>query len=151
MRPASRGAITWKIEMALQIKKQNEQRPESWREYEGVKFNIRGLDYKPYRVALERAGSAQFRDGISLKGIDENAVVWYDLQAEAAGRYLIAGWDQDGITDEDGKSIAYSQDNAVALLRSSDIGYDLYKWVLQQAAEIQADADQNRDNAVKKS
>ena len=137
--------------MALQIKKQGEQRPESWREYQGVKFSIRGLDYKPYRVALERAGSVQFRDGLSLKGIGEDATVWYDLQAEAAGRYLIAGWDQDGITGEDGSPIPYSQDSAVDLLRSSDIGYDLYKWVLKQAAEIQADADRLRDDAVKKS
>ncbi len=149
--------------MALKVSIQTSKTVSKWREYvdgDGnvlAEFKIRGIAYKPYQVALERANNQITSKGYDVSKASKDDKLYHELLLEAAACHLIEDWK--GVVFEekiDGGEVVetepeYSPENAVKLLNMGDIGISIQLYVKQEAEDIQKEADSYKDEVVGKS
>ncbi len=123
--------------MALKVSIQTSKTVSKWREYvdgDGnvlAEFKIRGIAYKPYQVALERANNQITSKGYDVSKASKDDKLYHELLLEAAACHLIEDWK--GVVFEekiDGGEVVetepeYSPENAVKLLNMGDIGISI--------------------------
>lgn len=149
--------------MALKVSIQTSKTVSKWREYvdgDGnvlAEFKIRGIAYKPYQVALERANNQITSKGYDVSKASKDDKLYHELLLEAAACHLIEDWK--GVVFEemkDGGEVVetepeYSPENATKLLNMGDIGISIWLYVKQEAEDIQKEADSYKDEVVGKS
>lgn len=144
--------------MALKVAIQQSKDIAVWKEYKDVdgnvlaEFKIHGDEYKPYRVALERAQNQIASKGYNVALAGSKDKLYHELLLEAAACHLIADWK--GITFvEDGEEVevGYSPENATKLLNMGDIGPIIWMFVKDHANKIQMDANKELADTMGKS
>ncbi|BBU19157.1 hypothetical protein BE1S18E01_26850 [Acinetobacter sp. BEC1-S18-ESBL-01] len=149
--------------MALKVSIQTSKTVSKWRKYvdkEGnvlAEFKIRGISYKPYQVALERANNQITSKGYDVSKASKEDKLYHELLLEAAACHLIEDWK--GVVFEEKnaeKEIVetepeYSPENAIKLLNMGDIGVAVWLYIRQEAENIQNEADFYKDEVVGKS
>ena len=126
-----------------------------WCEYKGAdgdvqaEFKVRGIAYKPFQVAIERAGNQISSKGYDVMVKDEDAKLYHELLMDACAAHLIEDWKGvvfaeivDGKTVESEKP--YTPENASKLLNLGDIGISIWLFIKEQAQKIQEDADKDK-------
>ncbi len=149
--------------MALKVSIQTSKTVSKWREYvdkEGnvlAEFKIRGISYKPYQVALERANNQITSKGYDVSKASKEDKLYHELLLEAAACHLIEDWKGVVFEEENAeKEIVvtepeYSPENATKLLNMGDIGVSIWLYIRQEAETIQKEADAYKDEVVGKS
>ncbi|NNP75559.1 hypothetical protein A7P54_03880 [Acinetobacter sp. Ac_3412] len=149
--------------MALEVNIQINKDVSLWREYKDTKgnvlaeFKVRGIGYKPYQVALERANHQITSKGFDVKSVAQGDKLYHELVLEAAACHLIEDWK--GVvfleTNAEGESIrsepSYDPDNALKLLGMGDVGLSIWLFVKNEAEQIQTEADAYKVEIVGKS
>lgn len=144
--------------MALKVAIQKSKEVSLWKEYKDAEgnvlaeFKIRGEDYKPFRVALERANNQVTSKGYNVSTAGKEDKLYHELLLEAAACHLIADW-KGVVFVEDGKEIEPSctPENATKLFNMGDIGVAIWAFVKSHAEQIQAEANAYRDEVLGKS
>ena len=136
--------------MALKVSIQTSKTVSKWREYvdkEGnvlAEFKIRGISYKPYQVALERANNQITSKGYDVSKASKEDKLYHELLLEAAACHLIEDWKGVVFEEENAeKEIVvtepeYSPENATKLLNMGDIGVSIWLYIRQEAETIQS-------------
>lgn len=147
--------------MALKVNIKNNRDVSLWRDYvvDGAKvaeFKIRGIAYKPYQVALERAAGQINSKGYDVTRASKDDRLYHELLFDAAACHLIEDWSGISFAEEIDnemveKEVGYSEENAIKLLGLGDIGTSIWLFVKTEAEKIQKDADQLKDETVGKS
>lgn len=149
--------------MALKVSIQTSKTVSKWREYvdgDGnvlAEFKIRGIAYKPYQVALERANNQITSKGYDVSKASKEDKLYHELLLEAAACHLIEDWKGVIFEEENAeKEIVetepeYSPENAIKLLNMGDIGVAVWLYIRQEAENIQNEADFYKDEVVGKS
>lgn len=149
--------------MALNVNVNEEKTVSKWCKYkddEGnvlAEFKIRGVKYKPYRVALERASNQ-----IAAKGYDVSTAtpldkLYPELLLEAAACHLLEDWKGIVLNEKnaDGEVIktepGYTPENATKLLNLGDVGLLIWAFVKSESERIQKEADDWRADVLGKS
>ncbi|MNV08330.1 hypothetical protein D3C71_987940 [compost metagenome] len=121
-----------------------------------AEFKIRGIGYKPFQVALEKAGNQITSKGYDVMVKDVNSKLYHELLLDAAGAHLIEDWKgvvfaevEDGETVESEKP--YTPENASKLLNLGDIGLLIWSFIKEQAQKIQEEADKDKAMILGKS
>jgi hypothetical protein len=146
--------------MALKVGIVRSSEVSKWCVFETVdgqaEFKIRGIGYKPFQVALEKAGNQISSKGYDVMVKDENGKLYHELLLDAAGAHLIEDWKDvvfaevvDGVTVEIDQP--YTPENASKLLNLGDIGLLIWSFVKEQAQKIQEEADKDKATILGKS
>ncbi|EJO37878.1 hypothetical protein ACINIS123_3966 [Acinetobacter baumannii IS-123] len=105
-----------------------------------AEFKVRGIAYKPFQVAIERAGNQISSKGYDVMVKDENAKLYHELLMDACAAHLIEDWKGvvfaeivDGKTVESEKP--YTPENASKLLNLGDIGISIWLFIKEQGPE----------------
>ncbi len=138
--------------MALKVAITQNKEVSAWREFQGAEFKIRGIAYKAFQVAEERARNQVVSKGydVSLAGNDDK--LFHELLLEAVASHLIEDWK--GVEFiENGEVIEppYTPENAYKLLKNTDIGLNLWLFIKTESEKLQKEADGFRDEVVGKS
>ena len=120
-----------------------------WCEYKDAEGNVlaeikvRGISYKPYQVAVERAQNQISSKGFDVDTASVNDKLFHELLLDAAACHLIEDWKGIAVPDENGepKDFIYTTENAKKLLNEGDIGPVIWLFVKSNAEEIQREAD----------
>lgn len=120
-----------------------------WCEYKDAEGNVlaeikvRGISYKPYQVAVERAQNQISSKGFDVDTATTNDKLFHELLLDAAACHLIEDWKGIAVPDENGepKDFIYTTENAKKLLNEGDIGPVIWLFVKSNAEEIQREAD----------
>lgn len=149
--------------MALKVSIQTSKTVSKWRKYidsEGnvlAEFKVRGISYKPYQVALERANNQIASKGYDVTKASKDDKLYHELLLEAAACHLIEDWKGvvfEEVTENQELIVSepeYSQENAIKLLNLGDLGVAIWLFVRQEAENIQKEADAYKDEVVGKS
>lgn len=112
-------------------------------------FKIRGIGYKPYQIALERANNQ-----ISLKGYDVDKAtkedsLFHELLFDAVAVHLLEDWK--GVEFEEvinGKivkrEIPFTTDKAKEALRFGDNGAVIWLFIKNQSEQMQLESDSEK-------
>ena len=142
-----------------------------WCEYKDAEGNIlaeikvRGISYKPYQVAVERAQNQIAQKGFDVDTASANDKLFHELLLDAAACHLIEDWkgiavtkkDSDGniIYNEDGTplivEVPCTTENAKSILNEGDIGPVIWLFVKTNAEQIQREADEVKAETLGKS
>ena len=134
--------------MALEVNIQTNKDVSLWREYKDAEgnilaeFKVRGIGFKPYQVALERANNQITSKGFDVKNASKEDKLYHELVLEAAACHLIEDWK--GVVfvekDENGESIrtepGYDSENAVKLLGMGDVGVSIWLFIKSEAENM---------------
>lgn len=120
-----------------------------WCEYKDTEGNVlaeikvRGISYKPYQVAVERAQNQIAQKGFDVDTATTNDKLFHELLLDAAACHLIEDWKGIAVPDANGepKDFIYTTENAKKLLNEGDIGPVIWLFVKSNAEEIQREAD----------
>ena len=120
-----------------------------WCEYKDAEGNVlaeikvRGISYKPYQVAVERAQNQISSKGFDVDTASVNDKLFHELLHDAAACHLIEDWKGIAVPDENGepKDFIYTTENAKKLLNEGDIGPVIWLFVKTNAEQIQREAD----------
>lgn len=149
--------------MALEVNIQTNKDVSLWREYKDNKgnvlaeFKVRGIGFKPYQVALERANNQITSKGFDVKNASKDDKLYHELVLEAAACHLIEDWKGVVFVEKnpEGESIrtepSYNSENAVKLLGMGDVGVSIWLFVKNEADKIQLEADEYKVEVVGKS
>ncbi|WP_284083526.1 hypothetical protein [Acinetobacter nosocomialis] len=149
--------------MALEVNIQRNKDVSLWREYkdkEGnilAEFKIRGIGYKPYQVALERANNQISAKGFDVAKATVEDKLYHELVLEAVASHLIEDWKGVIFVEEGPKGEliktepTFNAENAFKLLNMGDLGITLWSYIRTESEKIQAEANQYRDTVVGKS
>lgn len=130
-----------------------------WIEYKDAKgnvlaeFKIRGIKYQAYQSALARCSNQISSKGYDVAAASPKDKLYHELLLEAVACHLIEDWKGIEFNDLDiGKVYqpAYSPENATKLLNLGDIGIPLHYFIVEQAKEIQAEADAEYNDTLGK-
>lgn len=149
--------------MALEVNIQTNKDVSLWREYKDAdgkvlaEFKVRGIGYKPYQVALERANHQITSKGFDVKSVAKGDKLYHELVLEAAACHLIEDWK--GVVfleaNPEGEAIrsepSYDHDHAINLLGMGDVGLSIWLFIKSEAEQIQAEADAYKVEIVGKS
>lgn len=121
-----------------------------WCEYKDAdgevlaKIKVRGISYKPYQVAVERAQNQITQKGFDVDTASANDKLFHELLLDAAACHLIEDWDGIAVPDENGepKDFIYTTENSKKLLNEGDIGPVIWLFVKTNAEQIQREADE---------
>lgn len=130
-----------------------------WCEYKDADGNVlaeikvRGISYKPYQVAVERAQNQISSKGFDVDTATTNDKLFHELLLDAAACHLIEDWKGIAVPDENGepKDFIYTTENAKKLLNEGDIGPVIWLFVKSNAEEIQREADGIKADVLGKS
>ncbi|MCU4589094.1 hypothetical protein KTJ20_10060 [Acinetobacter ursingii] len=149
--------------MALEVNIQRNKDVSLWREYKDTEgnvlaeFKIRGIGYKPYQVALERANNQISSKGFDVKNASKNDKLYHELILEASACHLIEDWKGIVFVEEnsDGEPIkaepTYDAENAIKLLQMGDVGVSIWLFIKSEAERIQLEADAYKVEVMGKS
>lgn len=149
--------------MALEVNIQTNKDVSLWREFkdkEGnvlAEFKVRGIGFKPYQVALERANNQITSKGFDVKNASKEDKLYHELVLEAAACHLIEDWK--GVVfvekNSEGEPIrtepCYNSGNAVKLLGMGDVGVSIWLFIKSEAENIQLEADAYKVDVLGKS
>ena len=121
-----------------------------WCEYKDAEGNVlaeikvRGISYKPYQVAVERAQNQISSKGFDVDTASANDKLFHELLLDAAACHLIEDWKGIAVPDANGepKDFIYTTENAKKLLNEGDIGPVIWLFVKTNAEQIQREADE---------
>jgi len=121
-----------------------------WCEYKDAEGNVlaeikvRGISYKPYQVAVERAQNQIAQKGFDVDTATPNDKLFHELLLDAAACHLIEDWKGIAVPDENGepKDFIYTTENAKKLLNEGDIGPVIWLFVKTNAQQIQRESDE---------
>ena len=130
-----------------------------WCEYKDADGNVlaeikvRGISYKPYQVAVERAQNQIAQKGFDVDTASANDKLFHELLLDAAACHLIEDWKGIAVPDENGepKDFIYTTENAKKLLNEGDIGPVIWLFVKTNAEQIQREADEVKAETLGKS
>lgn len=130
-----------------------------WCEYKDAEGNVlaeikvRGISYKPYQVAVERAQNQIAQKGFDVDTASVNDKLFHELLLDAAACHLIEDWKGIAVPDENGepKDFIYTTENAKKLLNEGDIGPVIWLFVKTNAEQIQREADEVKAETLGKS
>ena len=130
-----------------------------WCEYKDTEGNVlaeikvRGISYKPYQVAVERAQNQISSKGFDVDTASANDKLFHELLLDAAACHLIEDWKGIAVPDENGepKDFIYTTENAKKLLNEGDIGPVIWLFVKTNAEQIQREADEVKAETLGKS
>ncbi|OWX15357.1 hypothetical protein [Acinetobacter baumannii] len=149
--------------MALEVNIQRNKDVSLWREYkdkEGnvlAEFKIRGIGYKPYQVALERANNQISAKGFDVAKATAEDKLFHELVLEAVASHLIEDWKGVVFVEEgpEGELVktepTFNGENAFKLLNMGDLGVSIWSFIRTESEKIQAEANKYRDDVVGKS
>ncbi len=115
------------------------------------RFKVRGIEYKPYQVALERATNHLATKGYDVAAATAEDELYHELLFKAAAYHLIEDWD--GVTFiEDGEKteVPYTGENAYKLFKHGDIGFLIWSFIKQHAESIQAESNKKKEDLLGK-
>lgn len=139
--------------MGLQVIKKNpEAIGERWEDFDkDTKLLIAGLDNDDYKVARERAfrliakqDAGQSLENITVTDADKAE---HDIQSQLFAKYILKDWSGD-VTDENGKPLKYSEENAFNLLRNN---IEVFIFVLKAAQKVDLENFKEKQAMVGKS
>ena len=121
-----------------------------WCEYKDAEGNVlaeikvRGISYKPYQVAVERAQNQIAQKGFDVDTASANDKLFHELLLDAAACHLIEDWKGIAVPDANGepRDFIYTTENAKKLLNEGDIGPVIWLFVKTNAEQIQCEADE---------
>lgn len=130
-----------------------------WCEYKDAEGNVlaeikvRGISYKPYQVAVERAQNQIAQKGFDVDTASANDKLFHELLLDAAACHLIEDWKGIAVPDANGepKDFIYTTENAKKLLNEGDIGPVIWLFVKTNAEQIQREADEVKAEVLGKS
>ena len=130
-----------------------------WCEYKDAEGNVlaeikvRGISYKPYQVAVERAQNQISSKGFDVDTATTNDKLFHELLLDAAACHLIEDWKGIAVPDENGepKDFIYTTENAKKLLNEGDIGPVIWLFVKTNDEQIQREADEVKAEVLGKS
>lgn len=130
-----------------------------WCEYKDAEGNVlaeikvRGISYKPYQVAVERAQNQIAQKGFDVDTASANDKLFHELLLDAAACHLIEDWKGIAVPDANGepKDFVYTTENAKKLLNEGDIGPVIWLFVKTNAEQIQREADEVKAETLGKS
>lgn len=130
-----------------------------WCEYKDAEGNVlaeikvRGISYKPYQVAVERAQNQIAQKGFDVDTATTNDKLFHELLLDAAACHLIEDWKGIAVPDANGepKDFIYTTENAKKLLNEGDIGPIIWLFVKTNAEQIQREADEVKAETLGKS
>lgn len=130
-----------------------------WCEYKDAEGNVlaeikvRGISYKPYQVAVERAQNQIAQKGFDVDTASANDKLFHELLLDAAACHLIEDWKGIAVPDANGepKDFIYTTENAKKLLNEGDIGPVIWLFVKTNAEQIQREADEVKAETLGKS
>ena len=130
-----------------------------WCEYKDAEGNVlaeikvRGISYKPYQVAVERAQNQISSKGFDVDTASANDKLFHELLLDAAACHLIEDWKGIAVPDANGepKDFIYTTENAKKLLNEGDIGPVIWLFVKTNAEQIQREADEVKAETLGKS
>ncbi|MEV8215726.1 hypothetical protein [Leifsonia sp. NPDC077715] len=149
--------------MALEVNIQRNKDVSLWREYKDTdgnvlaEFKIRGIGYKPYQVALERANNQISSKGFDVAKATAEDKLFHELVLEAVASHLIEDWKgvvfvEEGLEGELVKTEpTFNGENAYKLLNMGDLGVSIWSFIRTESEKIQAEANKYRDDVVGKS
>lgn len=149
--------------MALEVNIQRNKDVSLWREYKDTEgnvlaeFKIRGIGYKPYQVALERANNQITAKGFDVAKASSDDKLFHELVLEAVASHLIEDWKGVVFVEEgpEGELVktepTFNGENAFKLLNMGDLGVSIWSFIRTESEKIQAEANQYRDDVVGKS
>lgn len=149
--------------MALEVNIQTNKDVSLWREYKDAEgnilaeFKVRGIGYKPYQVALERANNQITSKGFDVKNASKEDKLYHELVLEAAACHLIEDWKSVVFVEKDADvepirtEPSYNSENAVKLLGMGDVGVSIWLFIKNEAEKIQLEADAYKVEVVGKS
>ncbi|WP_459661280.1 hypothetical protein ACL9Z5_001373 [Acinetobacter calcoaceticus] len=149
--------------MALEVNMQRSKDVSLWREYkdkEGnvlAEFKIRGIGFKPYQVAIERANNQINAKGFDVAKATTGDKLFHELLMEAVACHLIEDWKGVVFVEENAEGDlvksepTYNAENATKLLNMGDLGVSIWSFIRTESEKIQAEANQYRDDVVGKS
>ncbi|MFW2004496.1 hypothetical protein ACG9ZC_04345 [Acinetobacter baumannii] len=149
--------------MALEVNIQRNKDVSLWREYkdeEGnvlAEFKIRGIGYKPYQVALERANNQITAKGFDVAKASPDDKLFHELLLEAVACHLIEDWKGVVFVEEDPEGDlvktepTFNGENAFKLLNMGDLGVSIWSFIRTESEKIQSEANKYRDDIVGKS
>ncbi|MBK0410104.1 hypothetical protein JEO87_06215 [Acinetobacter pittii] len=149
--------------MALEVNIQRNKDVSLWREYKDTEgnvlaeFKIRGIAYKPYQVALERANNQISSKGFDVAKATAEDKLFHELVLEAVASHLIEDWKGVVFVEEgpEGEQIktepTFNGENAFKLLNMGDLGVSIWSFIRTESEKIQAEANKYRDDVVGKS
>lgn len=137
------------------IKPKNVSKWVEYKDFEGnvlAEFKIRGIGYKSYQVAVERANHQINAKGFNVEFADVGDKLFHELLYDAAACHLIEDW-KGIVFNEDGveKEVAFTTENAKKLLSMGDIGVVIWAFIKDHADQIQRDADGYKTEIMGKS
>ena len=118
-----------------------------------AEIKVRGISYKPYQVAVERAQNQIAQKGFDVDTASANDKLFHELLLDAAACHLIEDWKGIAVPDANGepKDFIYTTENAKKLLNEGDIGPVIWLFVNTNAEEIQREADGIKADVLGKS
>ena len=130
-----------------------------WCEYKDAEGNVlaeikvRGISYKPYQVAVERAQNQIAQKGFDVDTASANDKLFHELLLDAAACHLTEDWKGIAVPDANGepKDFIYTTENAKKLLNEGDIGPVIWLFVKTNAEQIQREADEVKAETLGKS
>lgn len=130
-----------------------------WCEYKDAEgevlaeIKVRGISYKPYQVAVERAQNQIAQKGFDVDTASANDKLFHELLLDAAACHLIEDWKGIAVPDANGepKDFIYTTENAKKLLNEGDIGPIIWLFVKTNAEQIQREADEVKAETLGKS
>jgi len=141
--------------MALKVGIIQSSEVSKWCEFKGIdgqvqaEFKVRGIAYKPFQVAIERAGNQISSKGYDVMANDPSAKLYHELLMDACAAHLIEDWK--GVVFAqvvDGKTVEtempYTPENASKLLNMGDIGIQIWLFVKEHTQKIQEEADKDK-------
>ncbi|MFW1838646.1 hypothetical protein ACG9XS_08760 [Acinetobacter gyllenbergii] len=121
-----------------------------------AEFKIRGIAYKPFQVAIERAGNQISSKGYDVMDINPGDKLYHELLMDACAAHLIEDWkgvvfaevveEKTVETDQ-----PYTAENASKLFNLGDIGISIWLFIKTEAQKIQEDADKDKADILGKS
>lgn len=143
--------------MALKVGIVQSSEVSKWCQFKNAKgevqaeFKIRGIAYKPFQVAIERAGNQITSKGYDVMTIDPADKLYHELLMDACAAHLIEDWKGVFFAEVvNGKTVEtdmpYTAENASKLFNLGDIGVAIWLFIKTEAQKIQENAD--KDKAV---
>ena len=129
-----------------------------WCEYKDDKgnvlaeFEINGIDYKPYKVAIERASNQISSNGFNVETATTENKLYHELLLDACACHLIKNWKKVTFSiDGEETEMPYTPENAMTLLNMGDIGVAIWHFVKTESEKMQKEADAFKVEMVGKS
>ena len=107
-----------------------------------AEFKVRGIGYKSYQVAIERASNQVATKGYNVEYATSEDKLYHELLLEAAACHLIEDWK--GISfAEDGveKEVPFTTENSKKLFAMGDLAIVIWHFIKKQSEDIQREAD----------